>query len=1167
MECLASTGKGFAMAARRFHIAPLFVALALAHCPARAQVNVLTAHNDIARTGQNLNETVLTPANVNPAQFGKLFTHTFSGRAYAQPLYVSQVAIPNRGAHNVIYLATDADAAYAFDADTNGGANAPPIWHVSFLTNSPSFGTLTNNAGVWGTPVIDPSSQTMYLVSSEFQGSNPIFRFHALDIATGAEKFGGPLLIQASVAGTGSDSTGGILAFDAAYERQRSGLLLLNGVVYVPFGSDNDEGAWHGWIFSFAANPGAASLKQIDAFCTTPYGIGGGIWMAGSAPAAEVYNSAKPYGRMFLSTGNGTYSTASPHAYSMSILDLDLTGGVMTVEDEFTPFNESTLNHQDADVGSGGVVLLPTQTMSSGKTLNPLVQVGKSGLFYILDRDNSADGSSSAPTDYSPAGLGGFNATADQVVQEVQTPLTPGFNWGAGVWGTEAYWNNNIYSGGTNMSGNTSYVGLGNSLTAYSFVNGVLSSAPTSQSVEQYYYPGPTPSVSANGNTNGIVWALMTYPQANEGPETLLAYDATNLGNTLYSSATNSSRDTPGAAVKYVVPTIANGKVYVGAFGQVSVYGLLGTVPTSPAPVISPASGAVILPQTITITDADPNATIYYTTNGSLPNVNSPVYTGPFVVTTNETITAIASRTGYIASSPATATYLSTTLPTSPAFSLAAGTYSGAQTLTITSTGAVIYYTLDGSVPVPATGTTAIYSQPLTIANSETVRAIAVNPGPYSSSVTGAAYFIEPAYSIDFSQGFTFAQGPMQFNGSTDLDDFRMQLTNGGTNQAGSAFYATPVNIQQFTTAFTFQLSGLAPIADGMTFTIQNTSPAALGRFGGNLGYGGIPKSLAIKFDLYSNAGEGPDSTGLFLNGVEPNVPAINLTGTGIDLHSGDYFDAILTYDGTNLTLILTDAVTFATWSNTWAINIPATVGGNTAYVGFTGGDGGLTSSQKVTSWTYLAGPPMPRYPAASGFTPGQITLNGGAAYAGSQLELTDGGQNESVSSFFNSKVNVQQFSSSFDFQLTNPNADGFTFTIQGDGPTALGSSGGGLGYRNITKSVAVKFDLYNNDGEGPDSTGLYLNGAAPNIPAIDLTSTGVNLHSGDPFNVLLTYDGTTLTEVITDSVTGAMATESYAVNIPSIVGGPTAYVGFTAGDGGSTSIQQILDWSFTGTP
>jgi hypothetical protein len=964
---------------------------------AEAQVDVLTAHNDIARTGQNVNETILTPSNVNSTQFGRLFTRPVNGGAFAQPLYVSQLSIGN-ATHNVVFVATTADMVYAFDADSNGGDSANALWQTNLLTNTTPSGTLSINNGVWGTPAINLANQTMYLVSSEYQGSAQIFRLHALDITTGAEKFGGPIQIQAAVPGTGSGSSGGTLTFNPAYQLQRPGLLSLNGVVYAAFGSNSDQGPWHGWLFSYYVDGSTQTLTQDDVFCTSANASGGGIWMSGAGLAAEVYNSARPYGRMFLTTGNGSYSASSPYSstmsYGMSLLDLDLTDGVMTVEDEFTPFNEAALDSQDGDLGSGGPVLLPTQTLASGKKLNPLLAIGKSGMFYILDRDNNTDGSNNPSTEYSPAGLGGFNATADKVVQEVQTPLTDGFSWGAGVWGAEAYWNNNIYSSGTNVADSTPpYNTLGNSLTAYSFVNGVLSSAPTSRSVEKYYYPGATPSVSANGTADGIVWAIKTGDYTADA--ILLAYDANNVGDTLYSSSTNPSRDDPGVAESYAVPTIANGKVYVGAVGNLSVYGVLAGTPTASAPVISPGSGTFSSMPTVTITDGVAGATIYYTTDGSTPTTSSQIYQSSFQPAANETITAVSSATGYLLSPPASATYLSTTTPANPVFSLAAGTYTGTQALTITdiTPGAVIYYTLDGGAPRSAS---AVYTQPLSISTSETVQAVAIAPGPYLSSVESVTYTIQPAGTINFSNGFTLADGPMQFNGSTDLDDFRLQLTNGGQNEAGSAFYATPVNIQQFTTNFTFQLSN--PNGDGITFTIQNNSPTALGASGGSLGYAGISKSVAIKFDLFNNQGEGVDSTGLYTDGAVPTVPSINLSGTGINLHSGDFINAALTYNGTTLTMTLTDGITLATWSQSFTINIPAIVGGNTAYVGFTGGSGGLTSSQKLTAWTYVPGPPLPSYTA--GFAPGSMTLNGGATYNGTALELTDGGQNEARSAF-----------------------------------------------------------------------------------------------------------------------------------------------------------------------
>ena len=427
----------------------------------------------------------------------------------------------------------------------------------------------------------------MYLVSSELRGSNYVFRLHALDITTGAEKFGGPILTQGTVPGTGVASVNGLLTFDGSILFQRPALLLLNGVLYTAFGSYGDNGPWHGWIFSY----NASTLKPIDVYCTSPNGMGAGIWMGGAALAAEVNNPSKPYGRMFFATGNGTFSASTPYtnamSYGMSVLDLDLTGGHMTVEDAFSPFNERFLNGQDADLGAGGPVLLPTQTLPSGKILNSLVLIGKSGTIYILDRDNNADGSNNPATEFSPAGLGGFNAASDKVAQEVQPPTSGGhLDWGPGVWGTEAYWNNNVYSGGTTPSSTSAtYDGTGDSVTAYSYINGVFSETPTSQTVEQFTFPGPTPSVSAKGTTNGIVWVIKTDPFESPavGFEALLAYDATNLGHTLYSSNTQLARDNPGVAERFIVPTIANGKVFVGAGGELMADWFSSTQ-TAPAP-------------------------------------------------------------------------------------------------------------------------------------------------------------------------------------------------------------------------------------------------------------------------------------------------------------------------------------------------------------------------------------------------------------------------------------------------------------------------------------------------------------------------------------------------------------------------------------------------------
>jgi sugar lactone lactonase YvrE len=599
----------------------------------------------------------------------------------------------------------------------------------------------------------------------------------------------------------------------------------------------------------------------------------------------------------------------------------------------------------------------------------------------------------------------------------------------------------------------------------------------------------------------------------------------------------------------------------------------------------------------------------------------------------------------------------------SPTFSPASGTFSTAQTVTLSdaTSGAVIHYTTDGTTP---TTSSAVYSTAITISASTTLKALAVAPGYAQSPVASATYAIQSGGSsaINFAAGFSSATG-LQLNGVTKVNSDNLELTDGGGYEAGSAFWTTPVNVQAFTTNFTFQLS--SAVADGFTFTIQNTGATALGSYGGGLGYGinpnggtsgGIGESVAIKFDIYSNSGEGSDSTGIFTDGASPTNPAVDLTSSGIVLSSGDTMSVQLVYDGTTLTLNLTDTVTNKTFTHAFTIDIPSTVGGNTAYVGFTGGTGGSTAVQNIKSWTFTAGTtqaaaepvfnPMPgtytlaqnvslssattgatiyyttdgtipsttstvystaitisasttlkalavapgyaQSPVASaaymiqsatvnfagGFpsTTG-LQLNGVTKANSDNLELTDGGGYEAGSAFWTTPVNIQAFTTNFTFQLSSAVADGFTFTIQNTGATALGSYGGGLGYGinpnggtsgGIGESVTIKFDIYSNSGEGSDSTGVFTNGASPTNPAVDLTSSGIVLSSGDTMSVQLVYDGTTLTINLTDTVTNKTFTYAFTVNIPSIVGANTAYVGFTGGTGGATAVQNIKTWTFT---
>jgi hypothetical protein len=515
--------------------------LLLALCAAgNGQVMVGTWHNDNLRTGQNIRETILTPSNVNSSLFGKLFSHVIDSYAYAQPLYLSSVTIPNKGIHNVVYVATQHDSVYAFDADSNTGTNAAPLWQVSFINPSAGITTLTPSdvscgdmppeVGIAGTPVINPTSGTLYVLARTNENGTFIQRLHALDVTTGAEKFGGPVLIQASYKGAS-----GTIAFDPLLENQRTGLLLLNGLVYITWGSSCDFGDYHGWVIAYDSK----TLKQTAAWVTTPNGTQGAIWQSTAAPAAD--SSFNTY----FATGNGTFDADSGGSdYGDSIVKLAFpTAGTFTATDYFTPFDQASLNAVDKDLGSGGPLLLPNQPLGAPHQ-HLLVQAGKEGTVYVVDRDN----------------MGHFNSSNNnQIVQNLSGLVT-------GLWSNPGWWNNTVYFGGSR-----------DFLSAVPFnVNtGLLATSPSSKSSTLFGYPGPTPSISANGATNGIVWALQNEAFQTNGPTVLHAYDATNLAKELYNSSQRPNRDYAGAAVKFTVPTIANGKVYVGSEANLTVFGLL----------------------------------------------------------------------------------------------------------------------------------------------------------------------------------------------------------------------------------------------------------------------------------------------------------------------------------------------------------------------------------------------------------------------------------------------------------------------------------------------------------------------------------------------------------------------------------------------------------------
>jgi hypothetical protein len=573
---------------RRFVQALLFKCCLLAAVfTAQAQVNVTTFHNDNARDGQNLNETILTPANVGANQFGRLFVQPVDGYVYAQPLYVANLGIAG-GTHNVVYVATENDSVYAFDADGNTGANASPLWYVNFL--NPAAGITTVNSktdlscsnispqvGITGTPVIDLTSNTLYVVTNTKENGAFFQRLHALDITSGAEKFGGPIVIQATVPGTGDGNAGGQVSFDPLMNNQRPGLLLLNGLVYIAWASHCDHTPFHGWMMAYDAQ----SLQQVAVWNSTPNGSDGGIWQSGDGPAAD------SSGYVYMATGNGTFdfNTGGQDAGDTILKFGPPSGGSLPVLDYFTPYNQLILSDDDTDLGSGGVMLLPDQPAGSPYQ-HLVVGMGKEGSLYLVNRDS----------------MGHFNAPGDtQIVQWL-----PGLT--GGLWGTPAFWNNTLYIGATN-----------DALQAFSFNannNDLLSTAPVSSSPETYGYPGPTPSISANGNTNAILWALQEEPSSST---ILHAYDATNLADELFTTA-NNPQQTPGPAVKYAVPTIVNGKVYVGTQTQLAVYGLVGPPPAAPV-LVSPGNGATGVSLTPALSwNAASGATSYNVFFGTSPS-------------------------------------------------------------------------------------------------------------------------------------------------------------------------------------------------------------------------------------------------------------------------------------------------------------------------------------------------------------------------------------------------------------------------------------------------------------------------------------------------------------------------------------------------------------------
>lgn len=854
-------------------------------------VNVLTYHNDLASTGQNLNETLLTYDSVNSAYFGKIFSTPVDGQIYGQPLTVSGVVIPtgpNAGTHDVVYVATQNNSVYAIDAEQGN-----VLWTRSFnnpaagVTSVPSTDVRTEDIvpiiGITSTIAIDPLSRIMYVVSTTKEvgtgATHYIQRLHALDLTDGTSKLGGPAIIAdtilqdgvytyvsgPSVNGTGDQNVNGKITYNALLQNQRAALTLYNNTLYIASSAHGGRfESYHGWILGYDAS--TLELKAV--FNSTPNGGYGGIWMGGGRLSID------SQGFIYASVGNGVFDTQLDANgfpingnYGDSVIKLavdpttsstnqNLNGWGLKVVDYFTPYNQDQLALQDRDLGSGGILILPDAV---GSVAHPhlLVTAGKEGKIYLIDRDN----------------MGKYNPVTDNVVQTISGGVK-------GLFSTPAYFNGSIYMvGAFNDRGRQ-----------YSIANGVMSPAPTALTSGTFLFPGSTPSVSANGLNNAIIWNL------DRGTRELRAYKAGDYSQLLWTSNLAGSRDQIEAPmIKFAVPTIANGRVFVGTDGALYGFGLFPEATTIPAAPTQLTARSISGTQVrLNWTDNSDNETAFHV-ELSMDGLNFSRIGTTSVNATEFLVGSLLPSTQYY-------------------FRVSATNFAGTS-----------------------------------------------NP---SNSANATTFNSQNPETIDFPQGFAGVGSLVQYNGSAVLSGNYLQLTSGLSQQAGSVFFVDRHDVRRFTSQFTFQLlDGTTPPGDGITFTIQGNSPTALGPGGGGLGYGaglltgppGIPNSVAIKFDLASNFGEGNNSTGLYTNGASPSIPGfVNLDGLGIDLKSQHVFLVSITYDGSTLFVQITDTQTNASVGQTYQnVNIPSIVGSNSAYFGFTGGTGASTATQNIRSFIY----------------------------------------------------------------------------------------------------------------------------------------------------------------------------------------------------------------------
>ena len=879
--------------------------------PTAPVVSVTTYHYDNARSGANTNEVLLTPSQVSASNFGRLIKYVTDGYIYTQPLYVPGVNIPGLGLRNVVYVASEHDTVYAFDADSSAGANGGLLWKtnlgIAVLSANGEFGTrycgncfpdIVPEVGITGTPVIDPATGTLYVnvATREISGTvNYIHRLHALNITNGTERSYSPVVVSGSVPGTGVDSVGGVMTFNGQSANQRPALTLAGGILYVAYAGYADTDPYHGWLFGY----NATNLVRVSIYNTTPNAAAavfgsnaaeGGIWQGGHGLVVDANTN------LFFITGNGSFSAHTNGGdYSDTVMKMATTNG-LTVADYFTPYNQLALANADTDLGSVGPVLLPD---SAGSTGHPrlLAAGGKSGTIYLLDRDN----------------LGRYNTNSNnQIVQSVIGAT-------AGIWSSPAYWNNLLF-----------YQPAGSTMKAFTITNGVIGTIPVAATASFGGYNGG-PVVSANGTNNGIVWVINGVGGGATG--VLYAYNATNIAQTLYSSSQLLARDNPGGGIKMITPTVANGKVYVGAQYALNIYGLNAFLAT---PTISPNGASYTNSVTVTLADATPGATIFYTLDGTPPTTNSLPYTAPIVVTTTLNISAIAVKSGAASSAVATAAFINTA---------ALGSGTGLLGQYWTNTAAVSFTNLSFTAPPVLTRTDAVVN----FNWSSTPPGTAVGQTNFTVRWQGC---VQPQFSESYTLATVADDGVrLWVNGQLLINDWTSR-TNAATNSSvitlnAQQLYNVRLEYFQNTGSAAAQLlwssasTALGVIPQTQLYPFTNPPPSVvLTQPANGAGYtaaasvtlgadADAPNNPIRKLDFYADGNRlGTLSNSLY-------APSYFLTATG--LGAGSYALTAVATDGSGLT------------STSSAVNITVAAASGSPYGLLTNGNFSAFASMPAT--------------------------------------------------------------------------------------------------------------------------------------------------------------------------------------------------------------------------